>query len=92
MDNHIISSGLSTEQPPFVDDSPFFYASSTKRRYFVDDQLFFESLSTKKGLFVDGKLLNDALSTIRAYSRSTNMMCLYVAENQGIINETCSFT
>lgn len=58
----------------------------------MDDQLFFESLSTKKGLFVDGKLLNDALSTIRAYSRSTNMMCLYVAENQGIINETCSFT
>ena len=47
----------------------------------MDDQLFFESLSTKKGLFVDGKLLNDALSTIRAYSRSTNMMRLYVVEN-----------
>ena len=75
-----------------MDDSPFFYASSTKRRYFVDDQLFFESLSTKKGLFVDGKLLNDALSTIRAYSRSTNMMRLYVVENKGVINGVCSYT
>lgn len=58
----------------------------------MDDQLFFESLSTKKGLFVDGKLLNDALSTIRAYSRSTNMMHLYVVENQCVINGACSYT
>ena len=75
-----------------MDDQLFFESLSTKRRYFVDDQLFFESLSTKKGLFVDGMLLNDALSTIRAYSRSTNMMRLYVVENQGVINGACSYT
>ena len=44
---------LSTERPPFVDDRPFFDASSTQRRHFVDDRLLSEALSTEWRHLVD---------------------------------------